>query len=464
MTAAHTVRDIQADLVVVGGGVGCLVAAISAADAGRSVTLLLPERGIGAGFATMARNGFHLDMGCRRLDLTHEGEAPLETYRPGMGSRPFAPHIRRFLEDRIGLEITSTASPKMIYAGVLADDFTASLDLTPLPRMLGTEDAAAVERETAALLSATPPSALTLGLGSPPDLAAGTLEEASLANHGLTLHTRMIAPFAAKLYPDKWRSIPADLAAKIWTPLLYPRTVNAGCRGNIERGRGAVTYFYPASGYFGELIEKLLAAAEATPGLTISRIPDLTNLSRDGARTTAELADGSPLRWECPFIIGSSVEAWCALAGVKTQIEKLPLAIIWLEVNGDNLLVEPGLLHVFEPTTSAYRVSFGGTGARPGHQIVTVEMTGNSPECTTAMATDALTRLGVLRPDATVTEIACQPALTIVAPSASNRDALRTAHARLAAQGIMPRLIGTLNDLKADTLNDHILQGLTAHL
>lgn len=464
MKAALTGRDIEADLVVVGGGVGCLVAAISAADAGRSVTLLLPERGIGAGFATMARNGFHLDMGCRRLDLTHEGEAPLETYRPGMGSRPLAAHIKRFLEDRIGLEISPTAAPQMIYGDVLADDFTASLDLTPLPRMLGAEDTAAVERETAALLSATPPSPLTLGLGSPPDLASATLEDTSLANHGPTLHNRMIAPFADKLYPDKWRTIPADLAGKIWTPLLYPRTVNAGCRGNIERGRGAVTYFYPASGYFGELIEKLLTAAEATPGLTISHLPDLTDISRDGGHTVAGLADGSSLRWECPFVIGSSVDAWCALAGVKTEIEKLPLAIIWLEVKSDDLLIEPGLLHVFEPTTSAYRVSFGGTGARPGHQIVTVEMTGNSSECTAAKAADALARLGVLRSGAAASEIASQPALTIVAPSARNREALRTAHARLASHGITPKLIGTLNDLKADTLNDHILQGLIAHL
>lgn len=458
---AEAGKTVNAERVVIGGSVGCLIGAFAAAEAGAGTVLVLPPRGIGSGFAAREENGFRLDVGCRRLDLTSTSEsAPVSAYRPGASPRPFAEALGSFLRDRIGLDLAPTPAPRLTYAGHFVDDFIASLDLSSLPHLLPPDQLKQVREETDAILAASPPDPLALGLGGAPNLSEVSLEEASLANHGRTFHHLFIEPFARKTCAQGWARTPADLASKIWTPLFYPRTLNQGCRGEVDRGRPAVTYYYPSSGYFGELVERTMERLEAHPDVEIVRAADLTSLENAGNTYRAAFADGAAFEWACPFALGISVPKYCELAGVPGPFDESALAIFWAEIGESDLLVEPALVNVFDPDTQAYRISFGGCGAREGRRIVTVELAGHSPECNEEGVSALLKRLGILAPAARIKEIAWEAGLKTLAPSAGNRVRLREAQAALMARGIEPYLIGTLNDMKADTLNEHVLQGM----
>ena len=467
-TSIETLKSIVAveefdksDLVVIGGGIGCLVAALSAAEAGARVTLLAPKHGIGSGFASLKQGDFRLDVGCRRFDLTNDPTiSSLDDYHPGMRTRPFANHYREFLEDNLGMDLVATTMPRASYDGRLVPDFITSLDLTSLADILSDEDLTRVKLETDAILSATTPSPLTLGLGSWPDLSCATFEEASIANHGPTFHARLIEPFAKKIYADGWTTMPADLAAKIWTPLFFPRTINQGCHQEIDRDRQAITYFYPASGYFGEFVNKLISKIKKTKNIHTVACTSLVSLERTGMSYIAEFSDASTYRWDSPFVLGTSVEKYCALANQQIDAETLSLAVVWIEIDEDDILEDPAMINVFDGDTSISRISVGGVGGAAGHRILSLEMTGGSDECDEASASAILTRMGILRPGANIQLIRREPDLKIVAPSAINRRHLQAARATLLDKGIDPVLVGTLNNMKADTLCDQVLQGL----
>ena len=459
--AAVVNPTLESDLVVIGGGVGCLVAALSAAETGAHVTLLAPCRGIGAGFAALEQDGFQLDIGCRRFDLTNDPViSALEDYQPGMRTRPFANHYRSFVEDDLGIELVATNAPQVSYDGRRASDFVTSLDLTSLPDLLPADDVARIEKETDAILSAQTSSPLTLGLGTWPDLSKASLKDASIANHGPTFHARFIEPFARKLYPEGWETMPADLASKIWAPLFFPRTINQGCRREINRDSPAVTYFYPASGYFGEFVAKLIAKIRRMKNIQTIPFAELTSIKRQGLSHVAEFSDRPAFQWHAPFALGTSLDNYFALAGKPFQAETLSLAVIWVEVNEDDLLNDPAMINVFDRDTTVSRISFSGRSQTAGRRVLALEMTGGSSECSTDGVRQVLTAMNILRPGAPITHIRQEPDIKIPAPSAANRRHLNAARASLIDHGINPVLLGTLNNMKADTLCDQVLQGL----
>ena len=92
MPNADTPIQIEAcDLVVAGGGIGSLVAALTAARTGARVTLLRPRQGVGAGFVSLPHdNNVLLDVGCRRFDFTQDMHAlPLAHYQLGARTRAY---------------------------------------------------------------------------------------------------------------------------------------------------------------------------------------------------------------------------------------------------------------------------------------------------------------------------------------------------------------------------------------
>ncbi len=464
MPNADTPIQIEAcDLVVAGGGIGSLVAALTAARTGARVTLLRPRQGVGAGFVSLPHdNNVLLDVGCRRFDFTQDMHAlPLAHYQLGARTRPFAGHVRTFIESVLALALSPTHPPQLSYGGKLVPDFATSLDLTSLKHLVSPGDLARIIQETDNLLSSDAPSPYTLGLGRWPDLAGTRLEHASLINHGPTFHARFIEPFAQKLYADGWKDMPADLTAKIWTPLFFPRTVNQGARQVIDRARPAVTYFYPAAGHFGAFVSQLVAKVDGAENIQQISHNRLTSLANEKGQIVAAQVDGPPLHWSCPFTLGVSVDHYFDLAGIEAPVEKLPIAIVWVEIAQDDLLSDLDTVMVFDPGTPVYRVSRAGEGARDGHAILALEMTGGPNVCDAFDAPSTLARLGLLREGASLTRLRAENEVKIIAPSQTNRQNLHAARTALEARGVSPVLIGTLNDLKADMLNDQILQGLT---
>ncbi len=216
-------------VTVVGGQVCGLVAADALARAGRQVRLLLPDRGVGGGFLPVRRDGRRLELGVRVLELGYEDDPTppaLDRYVPGFGGhRPYTALVRDWVTDLIGDRLRDLPSPKLVLDGQTHDDVYFTVDLTPLPSILGPARLDAVATQ-AAQAAAHLGDAGVLG-----DLGDRTLQDASLANHGETFHRTLIAPLAEKFLAGGSARTLASWRRKVWMPLFWPRTVEQACNG-----------------------------------------------------------------------------------------------------------------------------------------------------------------------------------------------------------------------------------------
>ena len=136
------------------------------------------------------------------LELGYEDDAPspppLRDYRPGFGGhRPYTRLIAEWVAEAVGSErIVDVARPQLVLDDRLHDDVYFTVDLTALPAILGPERTAATAHEASAARAAHGDAGLLGGRGE--ELEHVTLEHASLANHGPTLHASLIAPRAAQ--------------------------------------------------------------------------------------------------------------------------------------------------------------------------------------------------------------------------------------------------------------------------
>src|SRR3954447_5656388 len=151
--------------VVVGGTPAALVTADALGRAGVPVRLLLPEKGVGRGFAPIpASSGHKPPLGVRVLELAYEDDGavpPLADYEPGSnGHRPYAPLIRSWVEDLVGDRLREVAPPRrppragpaarVSPGGELLDDYLFTVDLTGVPPALHADERRRVADEAAA--------------------------------------------------------------------------------------------------------------------------------------------------------------------------------------------------------------------------------------------------------------------------------------------------------------------------
>lgn len=454
------------DLIVVGGSVGCLVAAAEAGRMGKRVRLFLPERDVGSGFAARPFDGRRLDVGTRLFDLNDRSGAAVPTdlagYRVGNDYRPYMRFIRRFVEELLEGQIKALPTTLMSFAGTLVPDFLATLDLSTLPSLVGKDALAVIFKETEAILDADPAHPATLGRNASPDLSGIPYEAASLANHGDTFHRLLIAPYSTKVYPSGWKSVPADLRHKIWSPLLYAKTINQACRGTLFRGREPLSFHTVEGADFGVFVDRLLARIEGCANLKVSRYGRLLQIARSGgAHLLSFDGPGAPYLVRGPLALGLSIADLAALDGGDPAIDQLTIGLAWVEVPEDDLLTDASYITVHQADNPAYRISFGGSGAPDGWRLINVELTPRLPRQEYGRGVPlALERAGLLASSAKARLLDGLSELTIPAPTLHNRARLGAAKVALAERGVIATFIGAAGDMACDQLNDHILQGL----
>lgn len=458
----------QYDLIIVGGSVGCLVAAAQAARAGKQVKLFLPERGVGSGFGARPFKGRRLDIGTRVFDLNAHPNAAapasgLDEYRGNEDFRLYMPHIRAFVEELLDGELQDLPSAELSYGGKLVPEFLASLDLSSLPRLLNEDQIARIRDETTQILAQELNGTPVLGRSSELDFTGLDYQSLSLANHGRAFHDAFIAPYSAKIYPENWQEVPADLRHKIWSPLFYPKTLNQACDGQLERGRETLTFTTVRNGDFGVFVDRLMARIETTPGIALERTGRLLGLGSQGSGHSLTFDDREATAEAAgQLVLGLSIADVVGLNGHAAEIDMLSLGIAWAEVDEADINSLASYVTVHDPDNPAYRLSFGGSGAPEGKRIANVELSCKVPrDCYETSVRHALEQSGVLREGAPIDLLDGIAGVRIPAPTRQNRRSLEQAKQRLADEGVEADYIGTAKDMSRDILNQHILQGLT---
>jgi hypothetical protein len=457
---------MPAEQVVVGGTMAALVAADAIAAQGRQVRVLVPERGVGGGFAAMRRDGRTLELGVRLLELDFEDtqavSPPLDDYVAGTTTaRSWARVIGDWVRELAGDGLREIARPEMVLDGRRVDDVLFTVDLSGLAGALNTAEREQMLSEVRAGLAASGDDAGVLAPQAADRFADMTLEEASLANHGATFHQRIIAPLCDKVIDGGAAAVSAPLRRKVWAPLFYPRTLAQALSGEPIDFRPARSFHTISPDGCGALVDLLLARLRAHPTATIETAGDLQGVATAGDAVTLSFADHAPITTRRP-ILALSADALFVATGIPYAVQRITTAIAWLEVDAPDATSVPELAHVLDPDNPVLRVSRGGAGAA-GRALLTVELRHDAdPETLGAAAHDGLLAAGLLEDDVTADTVMAARRPTFPVPDAATLTAFATARERFDALGLDVELAGGGLDVTADTLNDQILQGLRA--
>lgn len=449
------------------------MAALAAADAlaaaGAQVELLLPERGIGGGFAPLRHEGRALELGVRLLELAYEkaepGDAvpPLSAYRPGFGAhRPFTPLVAAWAEELLGDDLVLAGAPRMLTGDRLGPDLFFATDATAIRTALDDETCAAVAREAAAAAERGG-DAGPLAPERADALATTGLDAVSRACHGDTLHERLLDPYAAKVARGGTREVVAQLRRKVWIPLFWPRTL-------AEAASGATPAFSPhrpfhtvAGGGAWRVVEALRARLEASPRVTVRTVGRLTAIAPAGGAvdlTFAGADDTTVVRASRP-VLGAAPGELLAAGGIALELERARSVMVWCEVAESDLAWRPSLLNVADADVPVIRISGGGATA-PGRQILCAELPHDAEPDDRAVAhvRGVLERAGVIGEDAPLEFLKGAAAPTFPLPSFDNLARFAAARAAWDALELDVQLVGGLTDFGADSLNEQVVQAL----
>lgn len=458
---------MPAEQIVVGATMAALVAADAIAAQGRPVRLLVPERGVGGGFAAMRRDGRTLELGVRLLELDFEDtqavSPPLEDYLAGTTTtRPWARVIGDWVRELTGDGLREIARPEMVLDGRRTDDVLFTVDLSGLAAALGTAEREQMLAEVRAALAASGEDAGVLAPSAADRFAAMTLEEASLANHGATFHQRIIAPLCDKVIGGGAAAVAAPLRRKVWAPLFHPATLAQALSGEPISFRPARSFHTVSPDGCGALVDLLLARLRAHPRATIETAGDLQSVAPDaGGTVTLSFSDHTPVTATRP-ILALSADALFAATGIPYEVQRITTAIAWLEVDAHDAASVPELAHVLDPGNPVLRVSRGGAGA-PGRALLTVELRHDAdPDTLGSAAHDGLIAAGLLEDGTAADTVMAARRPTFSVPDTATLTTFAIARERFDALGLDVELAGSGLDVTADTLNDQILQGLRA--
>jgi hypothetical protein len=451
--------------VVVGGSMAALVAADALSARGEPVRLLLPERGVGGGFASIPREGRLLELGVRLLELAYEDAEetpPLRDYRPFFGAhRPYIALIDRWVRALLGDRVVEVPRPQMFFDGRIVDDLYFTTDALALREALDLRERERIADEARSARDAEGCEAGLLDASREHELAAISTAEASRRNHGPTFHDRLIAPIAEKIVAGGGEQVLATLRRKIWVPLFWPATIAQACNGGEVAFRPNRPFHTVVPDGCGELVGALRQriAANGASVETAGRLQSLAVGQNGGVEL--EFSEIGAVHAQRP-VLGSAPGELFAAAGADYTPTTARSVICWLEAQPEDLTHVPSLLNIVDADVPALRVSSGGRGA-PHTQLLTVELRHDLPEEEISRAaTCTLRRVGLLGEAAEVNVVMSAAAPTFALPTSENLEQFARAQTTLAELGLDAEIVGGGCDFGADPLGEQIIQGLRA--
>jgi hypothetical protein len=450
-------------IVVVGGSIAALVAADTIAGRGRSVRLLLPERGVGSGFLPIEVRGRRLELGPRLIELAYDDEpapAPsLAAYRPGPhGHRPYLQLVQQVVTELAGDDLRPARRPDLVRGGSRGLDFLLCGDLVDLPRLVDHGERQAIATESAEALGREG----TAGVLAPErerELWQRTLAEASVHNHGRTFHEMFIEAIASKVVPGGSASVLAALRRKIWLPLFYPATLHDAVAGALDY-RPERPIHTIADGGMGVLVARLLERCRAQCEEVVVR-PALSGVeTTDRGGVCLLFGDGTTEQVREAVLAAGAEEVFRA-GGVSCSLERIRTVLAWVDVDATAMQDPPSTLFAVDPDVEAYRVSESTASREPGKVTLTVELRHDiAAEEAAAAAVRSLLSLGLIQRPQQASVVHTAAVLSFTAPSRQNKRAFDAAQRAFAARGLPVEVAGPACGFGADAFNEQVLQGL----
>ncbi|MEQ9502100.1 MAG: hypothetical protein RIT81_34835 [Deltaproteobacteria bacterium] len=419
------------DLTIVGGNAACLVAAHESALAGAHVKLLLPSAGLHPATVT----GRRVDTGPRYVAVRKsELLDPVERALARVGAS--SQHVERFVTQTLEVPLVETQAPQMMFRGHRCPDLFATNDPAALAALLTVEEVACMRDE----------------LASRTWRPTGTIEQASLYNHGDTFTRLFVEPRAEKIYPASWRIVDARDRRRLAVPLIDPVVLRAALYGYSPVLPTIPTYYYPECGNFSVIAERLYDLVLRNPSIEVHEFSKIEGL--DGSRSSL-VTDHGAHTIEGPLVLGLSIDQLSPLARLSDVCDLQRFDVAWFEVERD--AVSPAAyVNLMDANHDAFRASFGGRTDDPAKTILCLELAAGGD------AEAALEASELVTPGTSVERVGRLSSVARIAPSVRNRRLVDWAKRRLA--DLDPIYVGLLHDFSDGTMTEHLRQGLRAAL
>ena len=264
------------DHILLGGNIASLVCARELTKAGCSVALVAPPDSIGGHFSPCDVLGHEYDMGMVLLefDSYREQVTALSEYDPSiLGSvGQFSDQVRNFLEPFF--EIRQVKQMGVALRGQLVGDYFIANDLSNLGQVFNANETESIVDELKRCVQRDQyhPSRKS----GPGVYDAISFRDASLGNHGMTLHGAMIEPLVKRATNLSSSELTGRYHRLFWAPLYYPETLLARFKeGTTLR---PTEFHHPVGCSVGRLSKMLLSEIESRPGYTA--VPTIESLRK----------------------------------------------------------------------------------------------------------------------------------------------------------------------------------------
>lgn len=456
------------DVVLAGNYLTNLVAAVGLAERGRKVCLANPIPSWGGHFSRVQVGDQIFDPGAVSHEFTVFAD---RTVADPLGFDPRRRNdVARFnalIEDytRSVIDLHRMDTPETVYRGRMYPDIvmTNRFEILRDPQL---EERVRVEQEHVA---ANPcPELHPRDKKDKPQYLTRSYYEASIANHGATLHAAVFEPQFYKMSGLSTTRLLALYHRIAWLPVYYPETLRTQFTASPQVL--PETYFcYPKAGHIGHFGEELLRRFEAAGGAVV-RDP-IARLEGRGERTIV-LKDGRRISGRHLFWSLAHDMPWTQATGKPANVfERWSAMLVFANIERRNLKRGFSVLYCPDDDALFYRACNQTDSAGQGHDRVRVVIEVN-PEyaarrgfadeaSVVARVREDLCRLGILGDPAHL-EVAAARTLrnVLLLPSRENWKLLENERDALLSE--YPDVVFTRNveAFFADTLNDQIVKGL----
>lgn len=341
---------------IVGNTLSAMVTALELAKQGRKVLLINPGGPWGGYFSGIISGGKLFDLGLVTLEFsTFSAQANFENlceYNPLVRNDVgrFFDVVKAWIAPLINM--TNISMPQMLVGGKMFDDvFSANsvhvLNQLPFAKSM---------RDEITLFSANPNLharyKATTRIYNTLDYAT-----ASIANHGYTLHHKLIAPYLKKVLGINANAMLARYHRIPWLPLYWPETLKKVLKGE-DVNLLPTTFTYPKQSSVAALTQKIAYLVRQNALITCLQSP-VTAVKSSTIGWQLTLSNALPVT--CEHLAWASSPATLLLAlneQPQTVIEKkAALALLFLQIPNTDICDSVSVLNVVDSQYSIYRIT-----------------------------------------------------------------------------------------------------------
>jgi len=462
---------ISSDTMIVGNAFAGMVAALELAEQGKQVTLINPGGLLGGYFAGLQIDGVMFDAGLVKFELdgymNQAARSELASYDPAVRN-----DIGRFLSIvhewvlKYGplhqIDMPSMMVDGKIYDDVLLSNAYHSFNQLPFARDCITE------------LKKTQPD---IAIHASQKVKGDAYENlnyatASIANHGKTMHEKLIAPYLLKAQGVTADCMLARFHRVAWLPLFYPETLLESYQGNPHHLVPTV-FHYPKLSSVSTVISKVKAEVLAHPN--IQYVTETINqVSRTGMGWQVCCVNSEWMTTDLVWAHQPSQLLKClGLQPTTAQETKSAIAVAFFRIRKADIRNVYTFLNIVDLNYSLYRITNQTACAGDDGDFMNIAAEFNSDyfHCLYGNSADdkfiieklivELVQMQLIAADAVpeIAQIKRVPGGFLV-PDKQARDAWEQDHLTIARHYPDIALLAMSSGFFATSLNDQVIQGL----